>query len=289
MEISIPHFDDSIASRMETVIAAAAREVLTARRILPVEGPFGEGFTALEVGNDDLRHHDNDHDAITVVSRSLSVPLIFRRFALGRRQVAAHLEQGMPLDLTPVRQATLSVCAREEALIYQGDAALGLPGLSTVEGRNHLDGGDWCNVEQVLRDVLDAVTLLDERGYRGPYALALAPRLHNLLFRRYPDGSDLVQAEHLKEICTAGIFKADMPGAVVLSPEAGTLLIGEDLHVDYTLADPAHFYFSVRESLVLKVDAPGAICTIRPAGTQEQSSSNTDANAEVGRHPKQSG
>lgn len=288
MEISTPHLDDSIASRMEAVISRTARETLTGRRILPVEGPFGQGFTALEVGNDDLRHHDNERDAITVVSRSLSVPLIFRRFALGRRQVAAHLEQGMPLDLTPVRQATLSVCQREEALIYQGDAALGLAGLSTVEGRKHLDGGDWGNVEQVLRDVLNAVTLLDEQGFRGPYALVLAPRLHNLLFRRYPEGSDLVQIEHLKDICTAGIFKTEMTGAVVFTPEAGTLLIGEDLHVDYTLADPAHFHLAVRESIVLKIDAPGAICTIRPAGEARANAGETDAKAEVGRHPRQS-
>ena len=49
--------------------------------------------------------------------------------------------------------------------------------------------------------------MLDSKGYRGPYGLALAPALYNNLFRRYP-GSDLLQIEHLKRLCTRGIVKA---------------------------------------------------------------------------------
>ncbi|MEW6613326.1 MAG: family 1 encapsulin nanocompartment shell protein [Pseudomonadota bacterium] len=285
MNVTIPFLDPDLISRMEAAAVATARDLLTGRRILPVEGPFGPGFTTFELGNDDLRHHDNFHDAITVVSRPLSVPMIFRRFVLSRRQVAAHLEHGQPLDLTPVRNATMAVTLREEELVYRGAPELGQAGLATAEGRNHLEGGDWESVEQVLKDVLAAVTLLDEQGYRGPYALVLAPRLYNSLFRRYPDGSDLVQIEHLKSLCTAGIYKTQIEGALLLTPEAGTLLIGEDLHVDYTIPDPTHFNFAIKESLVLKIDAPGAICTIAPAG---MAAPKEQDDSEVGRHPSRS-
>lgn len=53
--------------------------------------------------------------------------------------------------------------------------------------------------------------ILDGKGYRGPYGLALAPSLYNNLFRRYA-GSDILQIEHLKRLCTRGIVKAAIEG-----------------------------------------------------------------------------
>lgn len=259
-------FDAAILARMEELAVAEARKVLTARRFLPVDGPFGLGYVAAPAGNDDQRQHAS-HGATTIISRTIPVPMIFRHFALGRRRIAAYTEAGHPLDLSPLSRATLEVAAREEELIYQGDPEFGLAGLCTVENRNHLEGGDWMDVEQVLRDVLAAVTLLDGSRFHGPYALALEPRLYNNLFRRYPEGSDMLQIDHLKGLCTNGIYKTDMPGAVLVAPQAGTLLVGEDLTVDYTFPDSAHFNFAVRESIVLRIDAPKAICTISPKAT----------------------
>ena len=77
-----------------------------------------------------------------------------------------------------------------EEFVYRGQPDFRLPGLLTHEGRQQLDGGDWAAVERALGDVLAAVTQLDDAGYRGPYALALAPPLYNGLFRLYP-GTDV--------------------------------------------------------------------------------------------------
>ena len=71
-------------------------------------------------------------------------------------------------------------------------------------------------------DVLAAVTQLDEAGYRGPYALALAPALYNGLFRLYP-GTDVSQLEHLRRLCTRGIYKAPIEGGVFVDPRVGAL------------------------------------------------------------------
>lgn len=263
MDATVLPFDAAILTRMEEMAAAEARKVLTARRFLPVEGPFGLGYLAAPVGNDDARQHAV-HGATTIIARTIPVPMIFRHFTMSRRRVAAHTELGQPLDFSQLGQATFELAAREEELIYQGDAEFGLAGLCTVEHRNHFDAGDWSDVEQVLRDVLAAVTLLDNSRYHGPYAMVLEPRLYNNLFRRYPEGSDLLQLDHLKELCTLGIHKADIRGAVVLTPEAGTLLVGEDMTVAFTFPDSAHFNFTVRESIVLRINAPKAICTINP-------------------------
>jgi ferritin-like protein len=96
---------------------------------------------------------------------------------------------------------------------------------------------------------------------RGPYGLALAPELYNSLFRRYA-GSDLLQIEHLKRLCTRGIVKAAIDGCVLVARDVGSIVLGQDLQVSYLTSDAAHEHFAVSESLVLKIEAPDAICTI---------------------------
>lgn len=260
--INLP-FESSVLARMQEAAVHEARAALTARRFLAVEGPFGVGYTVAPSGIDEQRQHV-PHGATTVISRAIPVPQVYRHFSMPRRRIAAHAETGQPLDLSAVKAAARTVALREEELIYRGDPEFGLAGLCTAEGRHHLDGGDWSDVERALKDVLDAANLLDGAHYHGPYALALEPRLYNGLFRRYPEGSDLLQIEHLRNFCAAGIYKAEVDGAVLAAAGAGTLLVGEDLAVDYTFPDSVHFNFVARESLTLRIDAPAAICTIRP-------------------------
>jgi uncharacterized linocin/CFP29 family protein len=169
------------------------------------------------------------------------------------------------LNLKVVADAAQAVAQREEEFVYHGQREFHLPGLLTAEGRNTLQGGDWGDVDQVLADVIAAVNILDGKGYRGPYGLALAPALYNNLFRRYA-GSDLLQIEHLKRLCTRGIAKAAIGGGVLVAPDVGPLILGQDLQASYLGPDAAHYNFTLSESLVLRIEAPEAICTITPTG-----------------------
>jgi len=81
------------------------------------------------------------------------------------------------------------------------------------------------------------------------------------LFRRYP-GSELLQIEHLKRLCTRGIVKADIDCGVLVARDVGSIVVGQDLQVTHLSSDAAHEQFAVSESLVLKIEAPDAICTI---------------------------
>src|SRR5512142_1536775 len=145
MDTATLPFDPVILGRMEEMAVAEARKILTARRFLPVEGPFGQGYLAAPVGNDDARQHAS-HGATTIIARTIPVPMIFRHFTMSRRRVSAHLELGQPLDFSQLGQATFELAAREDELIYQGDPEFGLAGLCTVENRNHLDAGNWNDV-----------------------------------------------------------------------------------------------------------------------------------------------
>jgi uncharacterized linocin/CFP29 family protein len=250
-----------LMQQIEEAAVSAAREILSGRRIIDVEGPYGVGLTTLEVGNDDRCREPGPEEASAVVSRALSVPMIYRRFAISKRRIAAFQERGQPLNLKVVEDAAQAVAMREEEFIYQGQTDFHLNGLLTAEGRHNLEGGNWENVDEVLDNVIGAVNILDGKGYRGPYGLALAPELYNNLFRRYA-GSDLLQIEHLKRLCTRGIVKAAITGCVLIARDVGSIVVGQDLQVTHLASDAAHEQFAVSESLVLKIEAPDAICTI---------------------------
>ena len=250
-----------LLNEIEHAAVSAAREILTGRRILEVKGPYGLALTSVEVGNDDLYRELAPGEASAVVSRALSVPMIYRRFSLSKRRVAAFEETGQPLNLKVVEDAGQAVAAREEEFVYYGQPAFHLPGLMTVEGRNSVKGGNWNKVDEALDSVIEAVNILDGKGYRGPYGLALAPALYNSLFRHYA-GTELLQIEHLKRLCTRGIVKATIEGGVLIAPEVGSLVLGQDMQVGYLETDAAHENFAVSESVVLKIEAPDAICTI---------------------------
>ena len=74
-----------LLARIEDAGVAAAREILSGRRIVDVEGPYGVGLTTVEVGNDDRCREPGPDEASAVVSRALSVPMVYRRFTISKR------------------------------------------------------------------------------------------------------------------------------------------------------------------------------------------------------------
>lgn len=257
---------ETIWSEIDQAAVEAARERLTGRRFLDLQGPFGVGLTAIEAGNDDYCRQPSPDEAGAVMGRAISVPMLWRAFRLSVRRIAGHLENAQPLDLTPVQDAAEAVANREEEFVYRGQPDFRLPGLLTHEGRQQLQGGDWSAVERALNDVLAAVTQLDEAGYRGPYGLVLAPPLYNGLFRLYP-GSDVSQIQHLRHLCTRGIYKAPIEGGVLVDPRVGALVLGQDLRAGYIGQDGVHYELYLTESIVLRIDEPRAICTISATST----------------------
>ena len=77
------------------------------------------------------------------------------------------------------------MCARG-GIVYIGQAEFGLDGLLTAKGRKNVDGGDWSSLDQVLNDVIAAVTTLDNGGFPRPVCAGAVAGLYNGLFRHYP-------------------------------------------------------------------------------------------------------
>jgi len=254
-------FPAKIWDAIDEAAVGAAREQLTGRRFLEVDGPYGVGLTSLEVGVDDFCRQPAPDEAGAVLSKAISVPMLRKGFSLSVRRIEGHLGMGLPLNLQAVEDAAEAVARREEEFIYYGQPDFGLEGLMTAKGRNEVKCSDWSKVEQALNDVLGAVNALDAKGYHGPYALALSPKLYNGLFRRY-EGTDMLQLEHLKRLCERGVFKANIDGAVLVDSRVGRLIVGQDLMTGYSSQDGIHYQMFASESLVLLLEEPEAICTL---------------------------
>lgn len=255
-------FSKDIWERIDEAAVGAAREVLTGRRFLEVDGPYGVGLTAIEVGEEGYCRQPAPDEAGAVLSHASAIPMLRKSFGLSVRRVEGHESMGQPLDLRSVEDAAEAVARREEEFIYYGQPDFGLEGLLTAKGRSEVKCGDWSKVEQALENVLSAVNHLDDNGFHGPYALALSPAWYNQLFRRY-EGTDMLQLEHLKRLCEVGVFKAEIEGAVLVDARVGRIIIGQDLMTGYSSNDGIHHQMFASESLVLRVEEPGAICTLQ--------------------------
>jgi uncharacterized linocin/CFP29 family protein len=254
-------FPGEIWDRIDQAAVSAATDVLTGRRFLDVEGPYGVGLTSIEVGDEGYCRQPANDEAGAVLSRAIAIPMLRKNFALSVRRIDGYESMGQPLNLRSAEDAAEAVARREEEFIYYGQPDFGLEGLLTAKNRNEVECEDWSKIEEALEDVLSAVNHLDEKGFYGPYALALSPKWYNLLFRRY-EGTDMLQLEHLKRLCELGVFKASIEGAVLVDARVGRLIVGQDLMTGYSNNDGIHHQMFVSESLVFMLEEPGAICTL---------------------------
>ncbi|MHB1214060.1 MAG: family 1 encapsulin nanocompartment shell protein [Thiobacillus sp.] len=254
-------FPDAIWALIDAAAIHAAKPLLTGRRFLEVEGPYGLGLTALEVGADDYCRDPGEGEAGAILSRAVAVPMLRKSCRISARRLAAHLEKGLPLNLTEVADAAEAVARREEEFLYVGQADFGLEGLLTARGHREVQGADWSSLDFALNNVLAAITTLDKAGFHGPYAFALPPAQYNNLFRHY-EHTDLLQIEHLKSLCTLGVYKAAVDRPVVVDGHAGALVLGQDFQVGYAGSDGIHYQLFVCESVVLRLDEPEAICVL---------------------------
>src|SRR2546421_8575867 len=112
------HLPDRIWKKIETAAVDAARDRLTGRRFLDLQGPFGVGLTTIEAGNDDYCRQPGPDEAGAVMGRAIPLPMLRKSFQLSIRRVPAHVQNSQPLDLNPVQNAAEAVAHREDEMIY---------------------------------------------------------------------------------------------------------------------------------------------------------------------------
>ena len=242
---------------LDSTMIEAAKSQMAGRRILTIDGPFGFGLKVIPV---------NDSDMEEGISGSTFVPVneIKSEFSLGKRDLASFEKDRLILDLGPVACAAIDCAAKEDQIIFHG--VQGAPGLLTAEGSSVQTLTKWDKIGTAADQVIESVTKLDDAGFHGPYCMALAPSLYNLLLRRYPQG-DGTELDHIRNIVTDGVVKAPVlkKGGVLLASgrQYVTIVVGQDMTIAFNgpAGDSLDFY--VTESLALLIRAPEAICVLK--------------------------
>ncbi|MDD4858589.1 MAG: family 1 encapsulin nanocompartment shell protein [Dehalococcoidales bacterium] len=241
---------------LDTTMMEAARSVLSGRRILAIEGPYGLGLKAIALS-------DPETDDSPAVSPVLPLALIHRNFTVAKRDLAAFERDGILLDTKQVAEAALACAAAEDALVFKGTREV--RGLLNARGSNSIKLSDWEQVGTAAGDVINAVTTLDNAGFHGPYVLALTPERYNLLLRYYPSGN-LSELEHIKKITAEGVIKAPAleSGGVLLAAgrQFASIIVGQDMAVGFIGPAGESLEFSVSESLSPYIRVPQAVCIL---------------------------
>ncbi|MGA2105098.1 family 1 encapsulin nanocompartment shell protein [Methanoregula sp.] len=242
---------------IDDVMIQAAKSQMTGRKILPIEGPFGFGLKVIPMG-------DYTIDDGIVGSTAIPVTMIRTEFSLAKRDLAAYERDHIVLDTTPVACAAMDAAEKEDRILFSG--LPGIDGLLNAEGAGSLTLTKWDKVGAAADQIINAVTKLDEAGFHGPYSMALAPALYNLLFRRYPQG-DGTELDHIRSIVTDGVVKAPAlrKGGVLLASgsQYTSVAIGQDMVTGFNGPIGDLLEFQIYESLALLIRAPESILVLK--------------------------
>ena len=242
---------------LDSTMIEAAKSQLAGRRIIAIEGPFGFGLKVIPLSDCELEEGNSG-------STFIPVNEIRSEFNLGKRDLASFEKDKLILDMNPVACAAIDCAAKEDQIIFHG--VQGSMGLLTAEGSSSLTLTKWDKIGTAADQIIESVTKLDDAGFHGPYCMALAPSLYNLLLRRYPQG-DGTELDHIRSIVSDGVVKAPVlkKGGVILASgrQYMTIVVGQDMTVGYNgpVGDGLDFY--VIASLALLIRAPEAICVLK--------------------------
>lgn len=257
---------------LDGVVVSTARSILVGRRVMSLVGPFGAGVQALPsdtlggstTGQIDLLGNAEGEAVRLEARRFLPVPLLYKDFWLHWRDIEASDRFGLPLDTSRAAIAASAVAQAEDALLLDGNAELGLPGLRTVEGRQTVAMGDWGKVGQGFAAVVNAVRQLSDSGFPGPYALIVSTGLYAALNRLFGN-TGVLEIAQVEQLARRGVYSTSVlpePAALLIDGNAQNLdlAIASDLVTAYVESSNLNHHFRVLESLLLRIHRPDAVC-----------------------------
>lgn len=255
-------FSGDVWQKLDEVVIGAASGQLSARRLLDIEGPYGLGLKSIPL-QDEIDVSDNVR---LISSEVLPLSLIETTFTLGVRDLATFTETGFALDTGAIAEAAMAVAAVEDTIIFEGNEKIGVDGLLTTDGVQSVALSKWDDIGTAANDVIKAVTTLDEAGFHGPYMLALAPNLYNMLYRLYPQGYQ-IEIQHIETVVGSKIIKAPgiKKGGVLLSSgkQFASIVIGQDMRTSFVGPEDSDFKFKISESLVPRIRVPASVCVLK--------------------------
>jgi len=260
-------FGGEIWKLLDETVKSMALGTLSARKLVHAEGPYGLGLKHVP-GKEMVLSDESSGELSVTVSAAEPLMLLTSSFILPARDLDNYIRSGIPFDIEPVFRAVKMIAEREDAVLFNGTGINEAQGLIKSPGIQNLKLKQWNQAGDGVGSIVAAIEKLDNAGFHGPYALGLAPSLYYALFRKYPN-SDILEIDHVKAVVTDSIVKAPSlaSGGVLLNAgrQFVSIIIGQDLTVDFEGPVGRDFRFTLSESIALRVTVPQSVCVLEGA------------------------
>lgn len=243
---------DEIDERAKEVL----NNILSARKVVHVEGPMGWDYAVVPEGRLDIIEKKNT-DEVSVGTYRVK-PLIEARvsFELNRWELDNIIRGAKDINLDSLEEATKKLALFEESVIYNGYEKGQIKGLTEVAGHS-LNLGD--NAKSVLGAISEANFLLKNAFVHKPYSLVVGKRAYKLL-NTIHEGYPLIKI--ITSMIGGNVFLSDVVDGALLIPqdhEDIELTIGQDFSIGYENHDAEKVRLFITESLTFRVLDPDII------------------------------
>ncbi len=238
---------------------------LSARRVVPVEGPHGWTHAAVNLGR--VRPIETqDAGGVRAGVREV-LPLVEVRvpFTLDLWELDDAERGAADIELAPVADAARKLALFEEGAVYGGYAEGGIRGIA--EQSPHDPVVFAAKPEALVRAVADGVLTLQEAGIGGPYALVLDADAFTHAMSGDIGGVPI--RERIGQAADGGVhWSPAVSGGLLVSRRGGDfeLTLGQDTAIGYAGHAQGKVDLFLTESFTFRVLDPAAAIALRAKG-----------------------
>ncbi len=259
---------------VDEVVVRVARRALVARRFLTLFGPLGAGIQHVAsdryVGTQAARitrmGTEEENVLLPESRRLLPLPVLYRDFRIGWRDLETSRRLGIPLDTSAAAVAAADVATLEDRTVLNGNDELQQVGFLNYVDRLRVPLGNWEQPGGGFAAVLNAVNELVGHGLREPFTVVVPPQLFVRLNRVF-DNTGVLEIDQVRRLVGGEVYMTpvllhNVAVVVAPGPENMDLVVAQDMTVAFLETTGMEHNFRVLESVTLRIKRPGAVCTL---------------------------
>jgi uncharacterized linocin/CFP29 family protein len=256
---------DAAWSEIAEEAARTFKRYLAGRRVVDVQGPAGEAFSAVGTGH--IREIEAPGDGVEARQRHvLSLVELRVPFSLDREQIDDVDRGSRDSDWQPVKDAARQLAFAEDRAIFDGYAAADIdgirPGASNASIALPASAGDYPDA------IAHALSELRSAGVNGPYAVVLSAEAYTAASETTVHGYPVI--EHLRRMISEDIIWAPaITGGLVLATRGGDfeLQLGMDTSIGYLSHTDSSVRLYLQESLTFQLLTAEAAVPLTPSAS----------------------
>jgi uncharacterized linocin/CFP29 family protein len=245
--------------------ARTFRRHVAGRRVVDVQGPGGEGLSAVGTGH--IREIEPPGDGVLARQRHvLSLVELRVPFSLDREQVDDVARGSRDSDWQPVKDAARQLAFAEDRAIFDGYPAADIDGVRP--GASGPSIGLPASAAGYPQAIAQALSELRGAGVNGPYAVVLSADAYTAASETADHGYPVI--EHLRRMITEDIIWAPaIEGGLVLTTRGGDfeLTLGQDVSIGYLSHTETSVRLYLQESLTFQLLTSEAAVPLTPSAS----------------------